>query len=157
MQIFSPPTREEYIVSKAWGMLTSLDIYQCDADIIRNPKAIREFTIKLCDKINVTRYGDMQLVLFGDDPRVHGYSMSQMIETSLISAHFAEESNSVYLDIFSCKYYDSKKLAEFSVDFLKGRDFAMHCILRGCALDLPEEFEKKTANRNIVLQGASRE
>ena len=40
--------------------------------------------------------------------------MVQLIETSLISGHFANDTNSAYLDIFSCKGYDPAVVEEFS-------------------------------------------
>jgi hypothetical protein len=59
------------------------------------------------------RYGKTQVVHFGEDERVAGFSMTQLIETSLISAHFANQSNTTYLDVFSCKAYDRKTVADF--------------------------------------------
>jgi S-adenosylmethionine decarboxylase len=122
--------REEFDGMQAWGILTSLDIHGCDPNLIRDPEAIKEFTIQLCDLIDMKRFGDPVIVDFGEDERVSGYSLTQLIETSLISAHFANQSNTVYLDIFSCKYYDPDTAAQFSRDFFKGRDYNMNVALR---------------------------
>jgi hypothetical protein len=43
----------------------------------------------------------------------------QLIETSLISAHFANLTNTVYLDVFSCKPYDPEVVEE-SQDIVGG-------------------------------------
>ncbi len=43
--------------------------------------------------------------------------MTQLIETSLISGHFANKTNTVYLDVFSCKYYDPRAVGEFATEF----------------------------------------
>jgi hypothetical protein len=40
--------------------------------------------------------------------------MVQLIETSLISAHFANLTHTVYLDVFSCKTYDPEVVRQFS-------------------------------------------
>jgi len=61
---------------------------------------------------------------------VSGFSMTQLIETSLISAHFANQSNTTYLDVFSCKTYDPKVVAEFSKKFFKARKVKRHTVLR---------------------------
>jgi S-adenosylmethionine/arginine decarboxylase-like enzyme len=66
------------------------------------------------------RYGACQIVHFGEG-RVAGYSMVQLIETSLISGHFANYTNRAYLDIFSCKGYDPKVVEEFSREFFGAR------------------------------------
>lgn len=122
--------REEFEKATAWGMLTSIDIHGCDPDLIRDPEAIREFTIQLCDLIQMKRFGEPVIVNFGEDERVSGYSLTQLIETSLISAHFANQSNTVYLDVFSCKYYDPDQTAEFAKNFFKGRDYDKNIVLR---------------------------
>lgn len=114
----------------AWGILTSIDIHQCDPGLIRSASAIKEFVVQLCDLIEMKRFGEPMIVHFGEDERVAGYSMTQLIETSLISAHFANQTNNVYLDVFSCKYYDPEKAAEFAREFFKGKDFNLNVALR---------------------------
>jgi len=56
--------------------------------------------------------------------------MTQLIETSLISAHFANQTNNVYLDIFSCKYYEPEAAAQFAKNFFKGTDYNLNVVLR---------------------------
>ncbi|HLP62616.1 MAG TPA: S-adenosylmethionine decarboxylase, partial [Candidatus Deferrimicrobium sp.] len=114
--------KEEYNAMNAWGILTSVDIHDCDPGLIRSASAIKEFVVQLCDLIEMKRFGEPVIVHFGDDEKVAGYSMTQLIETSLISAHFANLTNNVYLDIFSCKYYNPEKAAEFSKNYFKGKD-----------------------------------
>jgi len=129
----SQPKRDyqkEFNRNGAWGLLTSLDLHDCDPDIIRDAEAIRRFVIELCDLIEMKRFGDPVIVHFGEDERVAGYSMTQLIETSLISAHFANASNAVYLDIFSCKYYEPDQVARFSKAFFKGKDLNINVVLR---------------------------
>lgn len=103
----------------AWGMELQLDLYLCNPDTIRDEGLIREFTTLLCDLIGMKRFGECQVVNFGEDERVAGYSMTQLIETSLISAHFANQSNSIYLNVFSCKEFDYKIVEEFATSFFE--------------------------------------
>lgn len=107
-----------------WGLATSVDIYECDAQTIRDAEKIRQFVVELCDLIEMRRFGETQVVHFGEDEKVAGYSMVQLIETSLISAHFANLTNTVYLDVFSCKMYDPAVVAAFAQRFFGGS----HCI-----------------------------
>jgi S-adenosylmethionine/arginine decarboxylase-like enzyme len=109
----------EYSASQAWGMSLHLDLHDCDPGLIRSAEAIQRFTEELCDMIEVKRFGPTQIVRFGRDPLVYGYSMVQLIETSLVSGHFAEDSNAVYLDIFSCKYYDPQVVASYAETFFR--------------------------------------
>jgi S-adenosylmethionine decarboxylase len=122
--------KNDYNTMNAWGILTSVDIHECDPGLIRSASAIKDFVIRLCDLIEMKRFGEPVIVHFGEDDRVAGYSMTQLIETSLISAHFANESNNIYLDIFSCKYYDPQEAAEFSRNFFKGKDANINVVLR---------------------------
>ena len=74
----------------------------------------------------MTPYGLPTIVRFGEDPVVCGYSLVQLIETSNITAHFAEDTNSIYLDIFSCKDYDSEEAADFTKEFFEAESYIMH-------------------------------
>lgn len=115
-----------HATKEPWGLLTSLDIYDCNPDTIRDADAIKRFVVELCDLIEMRRYGECQVVHFGEDERVAGYSMLQLIETSLISGHFANLTNAVYLDIFSCKAYDPDRVTEFAKKFFGGQSVNVH-------------------------------
>lgn len=111
-------------IEAAWGLASSFDIYNCDPATIRSADKIRQFVYELCDLIAMKRFGECQVVNFGEDERVAGYSMVQLIETSLISAHFANASNATYLDVFSCKPYDPEVVEKFATEYFGGS----HCI-----------------------------
>ena len=113
-----------------WGLLTSLDIYGCDREIIRDAAKIKEYVIQLCEVIGMQRFGDCQVVHFGKDERVAGHSMVQLIETSLISGHFANLTNAAYIDVFSCKPYDPEQVARFSKAFFQAEFIEMHVTKR---------------------------
>jgi S-adenosylmethionine/arginine decarboxylase-like enzyme len=113
-----------------WGMSTSIDMYDCDLALMQNADAIREFVKILCDRIKMRRYGETQVVFFGDEPRVQGFSMTQLIETSLISAHFADASRAIYLDVFSCAPYDSEAAAKFAAEYFKAAHYELHVVHR---------------------------
>lgn len=104
---------EHYRSREPWGLSTAIDLGGCDPSAIRDAAHIARFVVALCDHIDMQRFGEPLIVRFGADPRVCGYSLVQLIETSLIGGHFAEESNSAYIDIFSCKPYPPHDAAEF--------------------------------------------
>ncbi len=122
--------RKKFERSQAWGLLTSVDIYKCNPGKIRSSDAIKSFVKELCVKIDMKTYGDCVTVNFGEDERVSGFSMTQLIETSLISGHFAEESNAAYIDVFSCKFYEPRDVAEFAIEFFEGGNYKMQVALR---------------------------
>jgi S-adenosylmethionine/arginine decarboxylase-like enzyme len=51
-------------------------------------------------------YGEPQVQHFGSGNKA-GYTLVQLIETSNICAHFVEETNDLYLDVFSCKPFNT--------------------------------------------------
>ncbi len=113
-----------------WGLACSFDIYDCDPETIRNADKIKQFVKELCDLIEMKRFGETQVVHFGEDEKVAGYSMVQLIETSLISAHFANLTNTTYLDVFSCKPYDPATVKEFATKFFNGKRCTVNTNLR---------------------------
>ena len=111
-----------------WGLYTSVDLKGCDPVSIRDAEKIHRFIIELCDLIDMKRFGEPQIIHFGPNERVAGFSMTQLIETSLISGHFANETNAAYLDIFSFKEYEPSKAAEFCKNFF-GAESATYQVL----------------------------
>ena len=122
--------REEYQKLDAWGLHSAIDLHECDPDTIRDAEEIKRFVYELCERIGMKRFGECAVVNFGEDERVAGFSMTQLIETSLISAHFANQTNTTYLDVFSCKYYNPHVVGEFAKEFFKAKDYALNYTLR---------------------------
>jgi S-adenosylmethionine decarboxylase len=122
--------RREYNNKKAWGLSSAIDLHDCDKGLIRDAAKIKEFVVKLCELIKMKRFGECCVVHFGENEEVAGYSMTQLIETSLISAHFANKTNRVFLDVFSCKFYSPKVVAEFAKEFFKASSYILNYTLR---------------------------
>ena len=114
----------------SWGLSSCIDLYECDLKLMQDADAIKDFVHQLCDRIKMRRHGETQVVFFGDDPRVTGFSMTQLIETSLISAHFADASCAIYLDVFSCAAYEPEEVVEFAVKFFKAKRHHLHAVVR---------------------------
>ncbi len=122
--------RTAYEAEDAWGLSTSIDLHHCDPRTISDPAAVERFTIELCELIGMNRFGDCVVVNFGEDPRVSGLSLVQLIETSCITGHFADQTGAAYPDIFSCKYYNPWVVAEFARAFFGATDYSFVCVLR---------------------------
>ena len=122
--------REEYKLVNAWGLHAGIDLHGCNAETIRDAEKIKQFVVELCDRIGMKRFGECTVVNFGEDKRVAGFSMTQLIETSLVSGHFANQTNTVYLDVFSCKYYNPYVAADFAKEFFGAKDYTLHYNLR---------------------------
>ena len=106
-----------------WGVAAAVDCYECDSSLIRSKSEIQRFTQELVDHIDMKAFGPCHVVHFGEDERVAGFSMFQLIETSCISAHFANATNTAYIDIFSCKAFDIDEAAQFCHRFFGSSHF----------------------------------
>lgn len=124
-------SKEEYESNKSWGLLTSIDLFNCNPETLRDAEKIKKYIIELCKIIDMKRFGEPTIIRFGADPRIQGYSAVQLIETSCISGHFAEESDSVYIDIFSCKFYNQNDAIEFTKKFFDAKTIEFNVVLRG--------------------------
>jgi len=85
-----------------WGFHQILNITKCSPKSIRCPNNIKNFSNELVRNIKMVPYGEPQIVMFGTGNK-KGYTLVQLIETSNICAHFVEETDDIYLDVFSCK------------------------------------------------------
>ena len=121
---------DEFKRLKPWGISISVDLKNCDPETIRSKEKINEFIVKLCNLIGMKRFGEPQIVNFGEEEKVQGYSFTQLIETSLVSGHLANHTNSAYLDIFSCKEFEPKKTAEFCKKFFKADSYKINVAFR---------------------------
>lgn len=63
----------------------SVDLYECELALLKDEKKIKQFVKELVNLLQMKAYGEPLVVHFGDDPRVEGYSMFQLIETSGIA------------------------------------------------------------------------
>ena len=111
-----------------WGKLASINLYECNKELIRNKKVIKNYLKKLCITIKMEKYGPCLIKKFGKE-KLKGYSALQFIETSSITLHFDETENRAFIDIFSCKDFDAKKAEKFSKKFFKAKKSKKTCFL----------------------------
>jgi S-adenosylmethionine/arginine decarboxylase-like enzyme len=85
-----------------WGYHLIIDCTRCIPTSIRCKTNITNFAKSLVRKIDMVPFGEPQVHHFGSGNKA-GYTLVQLIETSNITAHFCEETDDMYLDVFSCK------------------------------------------------------
>ena len=90
---------------KNWGHHLIINAGLCDPEALRNKATITAFAKQLVKEIDMVAFGEPRVVMFGEGEK-RGYTLVQLIETSNIIGHFAEDQNDIYLDIFSCKQFD---------------------------------------------------
>ena len=112
-----------------WGYHLIVDASNCDHDAIRSKKTIAEFVKEVVDKVDMVAYGSPRIVKFGTGNK-KGYTLVQLIETSDITAHFVEETNDMYFDLFSCKPYNPKVAIAILQKYFNPKKIKMHFIKR---------------------------
>lgn len=115
----------------SWGKLTSIDLRGCDGELIRNRAYIAAYARQLVKLIDMRAYGSPKITHFGSCKEVEGFTLVQLIETSLISGHFVNHSNEAYIDIFSCKNYNSELAALFTQNEFKAAKMKYTVLIRG--------------------------
>jgi len=114
---------------RTWGKHLILDAAGCSPTMIGNSTVITNFARSLVKRIDMVPFGSPQVVMFGTGIK-KGYTLVQLIETSNITAHFVEENNSMYLDVFSCKDFDPYVVEEAVKEYFDAQVFKTTTILR---------------------------
>ena len=119
-----------------YGRELILDLHGCDAKkFTRN--AIKGFCEELCELIDMERC-DLH---FWDDlgvpedeeqthPKTKGTSAVQFILTSTIVIHTLDLMKAVYVNIFSCKEFDTDAAAEFTAKWFGSSDWTKTVVVR---------------------------
>lgn len=123
-------TKEKYEAAKAWGLLGSINLYGCDKEKITTPSVMREFLTALCQEIDMVPHGEPMIDKFAEGD-LEGYSVLQFIKTSSIAIHFDDKTGDrAFIDIFSCKFFDVAKAAEFCQKFFGAKEAKAWTLLR---------------------------
>ncbi|MBM4228192.1 MAG: S-adenosylmethionine decarboxylase [Gammaproteobacteria bacterium] len=115
-----------------WGQHLVLDFAGCPRDRLTDADHLREWVRDLVDAIKMKAYGEPQLEHFATHSfDAAGYTLLQLIETSNICAHFAENLGQVYIDIFSCKRFDNEVAVQVCRKYFAPTSVEMHVLERG--------------------------
>jgi len=116
---------------KIFGQELILDLYDCNPKVIRSKNKLKEYVDKLCRLMRMKKFGKTIVLKFGFGADfTAGYSLTQFIETGLISGHFSELWNTAHINIFSCKKFNSDKAAIFSKRFFGAKLMKKRVLIR---------------------------
>jgi len=113
----------------SWGYHLTIDAGGCDHHALRSKSTIAAFTKELVSRIEMVAYGKPRIVMFGDG-KTKGYTLIQLIKTSNIAAHFVEETDDIYLDIFSCKKFVLNDAIAVFKKYFKPRTMIKRVVVR---------------------------
>ena len=126
-------TQNETNLARApWGQHLVLDFNGCPKELLADKENILNWNKELVHSIDMVAYGDPVIEHFATHSReAAGYTLLQMIETSNIAAHFAENIGQVYIDVFSCKAFDVEIALGICKNYFKPTQANMHNLERG--------------------------
>lgn len=121
-----------------YGQELILDLYGCDASKF-NRKSIEEWLKKLCKLIGMNRedlhFWDYEGVTESeipyDQPHLVGTSAVQFITTSDIVIHTVDMVKECYINIFSCKPFDTVIATNFTKTWFSAKNFDSTVVARG--------------------------
>ena len=126
----------KHAANDCYGRELILDLHECDANKFTRA-GIEGFCTELCELIDMERC-DLH---FWDDvgvpeeeqqthPKTKGTSAVQFILTSTIVIHTLDLMKAVYINIFSCKEFDTDEAATFTAKWFGSTDWTANVVVR---------------------------
>ncbi|MFH1461519.1 MAG: S-adenosylmethionine decarboxylase [bacterium] len=114
-----------------FGQELILNLYDCKLEKIATKDTILKYVDELCKFIDMEKYGKPFIERFAEHSQIAaGFSVAQMITTSLVSGHFSDFLRSAYINIFSCKDFDTEKTIEFTKNFFEAKKVTVQILQR---------------------------
>lgn len=111
------PQEEVLGYNGGYGLEMIIDLKGCDLSDLSREK-LHQFFVELCDRIKMVRHGEP--FYWEDDsdiPHLRGISGFQFIRTSNVVCHPLPILSAVYLNIFSCKEFDTDDALKYCMEF----------------------------------------
>lgn len=124
------------MIVKPYGKELVLDIHNCDPSTFTR-RSIKSYFEELCTLIDMKRarlcwWDDHGIAHDEQETELHlkGTTAVQFIRTSNITIHTLDLMKNVYLNIFSCKDFDTNVAKAFSQKWFRGEVANAHVIER---------------------------
>jgi S-adenosylmethionine/arginine decarboxylase-like enzyme len=113
---------------KYYGKHVMLTAENCNENLL-NIEKVSRFVKELVPAIDMVPFGDLTIARFGDGIEV-GISAVQLIMTSAITIHTNDNARDLYLDVFSCKWYDESIVLDMVKKYFNPQNINDSVILR---------------------------
>lgn len=122
-------------MNNIWGYSLHVTLQNCDHGKIRNGDFIAKSFNMIVDYVKMTPYGETQLIHFGKDPKVTGYSAILFLEESNLTGHFVEGDNSAHVDLFSCKQFEPELTVKYIKEIFEAKTVSYSFLKRGYEIE----------------------
>ncbi len=127
--LYSLSWKSGYERTNAHGLSCNIDIYGGERPLLKDPAAVERFAAELFGAMALPDRGAKTVIEFTTDDN-GDLNMMLMRGTFRLSGRFLASTGTVYLDIFSCDYYEPRDAAEFAIAFFSGSNYRMQVALR---------------------------
>lgn len=119
-----------------YGLELILDLHGCDSSRFTR-SSLKDFFREICELIDMEPcelhfWDDVGVPLEEQqtDPKTKGTSAVQFILTSTIVVHTLDLMQTVYVNIFSCKAFDTDEAARFTANWFSASDWTSNVVVR---------------------------
>ena len=125
---------------RAWGQHLVLDLTGCPRDRLTSAQHVKNWVMHLVEAIDMKAYGEPIVEHFATHSHdAAGFTVLQLIETSNICAHFAENLGQVYIDVFSCKPFEPDTVVALCREYFDPSHVDQRELARGTFPNLLDE------------------
>lgn len=124
------------MTQKIYGYELILDLHGCDVSKFTR-RSIEEYMVTICEAIGMERedlhfwdYEGLPEEEIPKDSHLLGTTAVQFITTSNIVIHTLDLLKAVYVNIFSCKKYDTELAEKITKEWFSAKDCRTHFIER---------------------------
>ena len=121
--------QQRYQSADAWGMLASIDVYECAAELLTagNVSAVLE---DVSDVLGVEFCGKGCCAEFTDPEKGGGLRFTRMLDAGTITGRYSLECKTFYCDIFLGRFFDPRKVSETLINTLNGSYYRLQVAMR---------------------------
>ena len=109
-----------------------IDLKNCNKQKLSDKELVRDLLLTLPSSIGMTRISEPQVFYYsGDIPEDHGVTGTVVLAESHCSVHTFQDKGYCFVDIFSCKPFDTDKALQSVKDVFEAKEYDSQVIIRG--------------------------
>jgi len=119
-------------MTRYYGPHLILDLNNCKSAALNSLEACFAFLNDLPEKIGMSKITQPYIFRYsGEIPEDNGITGVVIIAESHISIHTYPQKRFVFMDIFSCKPFNTEMATEYAIDFFEAETFVVNTVNRG--------------------------
>ena len=121
--------QQRYRSADAWGMLASVDVYGCPAEVL-TPGNISAVLDELAEVLDTEFVTDLCGSEFTEPGKGGGYRFMRMFDAGTVTGRYSLERQTFYCDIFLGRFFDPRKVSESLINTLNGSYYRLQVAMR---------------------------